>query len=94
MVVCDIVVRLQPRARTNEIVGERAGVVLARVTAPPVDGEANAALCRLIAKHARVGVRRVSIVRGASAREKVVRVEGIDAQTLRAALGLSAGRPR
>ncbi|HME04066.1 MAG TPA: DUF167 domain-containing protein, partial [Solirubrobacteraceae bacterium] len=41
---CDIVVRLQPRARTNEIVGERGGVLLVRVTAPPVDGRANDAL--------------------------------------------------
>jgi uncharacterized protein len=85
---CDIVVRLQPRARTNEIVGERGGVVLVRVTAPPVDGRANEALCRLIAKRARVGVRRVSVVQGALAREKVVRVQGISEGELRVALGV------
>ncbi len=83
---CEIAVRLQPRARANEIVGERDGVVVVRVTAPPVDGRANQALCRLIAKRARVGVRRVSVVRGAGAREKVVRVEGIGAGELRKAL--------
>jgi uncharacterized protein len=83
---CEIVVRLQPRARSNEIVGERDGVLVVRVTAPPVDGRANEALCRLIAKRARVGVRRVSILRGAGAREKVVRVEGIDRQELARAL--------
>lgn len=84
----EFVVRLQPRARANEIVGMRDGVVLARVSAPPVDGRANAALCRLIARRARVGVRRVSVVRGAGAREKVVRVEGIDAGTLCSLLGI------
>lgn len=83
---CEIAVRLQPRARSNEIVGERDGVLVVRVTAPPVDGRANEALCRLIAKRARVGVRRVSILRGAGAREKVVRVEGIDPDELRRAL--------
>ena len=83
---CEIAVRLAPRARANEIVGERGGVLLVRVTAPPVDGRANDALCRLIAKRARVGVRRVSVVRGAGAREKVVRVQGIDAGELRRAL--------
>jgi uncharacterized protein len=83
---CEIAVRLQPRARANEIVGEREGVLVVRVTAPPAEGRANDALCRLIAKRARVGVRRVSVVRGAGAREKVVRVEGIDESTLRAAL--------
>ncbi len=68
--------------------GERNGVLLARVTAPPVDGRANTALCRLVAKRAGVGVRSVSIVRGASAREKTVRVEGISEEELRRALGL------
>jgi uncharacterized protein (TIGR00251 family) len=85
----EIVVRLQPRARANEIVGERAGVLLVRVTAAPVDGRANEALCRLIAKRARVGAQRVSVVRGARAREKVVRVEGVGQQELRRALQLS-----
>jgi hypothetical protein len=82
----EIAVRLQPRARANEVVGERDGVIVVRVTAPPVDGRANEALCRLIAKRARVGVRRVSIVRGVGSREKVVRVEGISAEELRTAL--------
>jgi len=82
----EVPVKLVPRARANEISGERNGVLLVRVTAPPVDGRANAALCRLIAKRARVGVRRVSVVRGASSREKVVRVEGISSEDLRAAL--------
>jgi uncharacterized protein (TIGR00251 family) len=82
-------VRLTPRARANEVVGERGGVLLVRVTAPPVDGRANVALCRLIAKRARVGVRSVTIVRGESAREKLVRVEGIALTELRLALGVS-----
>jgi uncharacterized protein len=82
----EIVVRLTPRARANEIAGERAGVVLARVTAPPVDGRANEALCRLIAKRAGVGVRSVSIVRGHGSREKLVRVEGVGSRELRRAL--------
>ncbi len=89
MAACEIAVRLQPRARSNAVVGRREGVVVVRVTAPPVDGRANEALCRLIAKRARVGAQSVSVVRGASAREKVVRVEGIDEKTLLAALEVS-----
>ncbi len=64
-------------------------MLLVRVTAPPVDGRANDALCRLIARRARVGVRSVSVIRGAGAREKLVRVEGIGLRELRAALGLA-----
>jgi uncharacterized protein YggU (UPF0235/DUF167 family) len=59
-----------------------------RVTAPPVDGKANDALCRLIAKAAGVAPSRVSVIRGHTARDKVVRVEGVGIETLRAALGL------
>jgi len=84
--VADLTVRLQPRAHRDEVVGERDGVVVIRVTAPPVDGKANAALCRLIAKRAGVAPSRVEIVRGHTAREKVIRVEGLDAEALRAAL--------
>ena len=70
------------------MVGERAGAVVIRVTAPPVDGKANDALCRLIAKAAGVPPSNVSVIRGHTARDKVVRVEGLAVVTLRAALGL------
>ena len=80
--------RLQPRARRDEVVGERDGVVVIRVSAQPVEGKANSALCRLIAKRAGVAPSRVEIVRGHSAREKVVCVDGVGLAALRAALGL------
>jgi uncharacterized protein len=62
--------------------------VLIRVTAPPVDGRANEALCRLVAKKAGVAPSRVSVIRGHTARDKLVRVDGVEAPALRAALGL------
>ncbi len=55
-------------------------------SAPPVDGRANAALCRLIAKRAGVGARSVWVVHGARSRENIVRVAGIGAEDLRRAL--------
>ena len=58
-----------------------------RVTAPPVDGKANDALCRFVARAAGVAPSRVSVVRGHTSRDKVVRVEGVeDDVALRAAL--------
>jgi len=86
--VADLSVRLQPRARRDEVVGERGGAVVIRVTAPPVDGKANEALCRLIARAAGVPPSRVSVVRGHTSRDKLVRVDGISADALRAALDL------
>ncbi|MBA2505656.1 MAG: DUF167 domain-containing protein [Thermoleophilaceae bacterium] len=84
----EINVRLQPRAKRNAIVEERDGVVRVAVAAPPVDGKANAALIKLVAKRARVARGQVTVVRGERSRDKVVRVEGVEPAELRTALGL------
>jgi uncharacterized protein (TIGR00251 family) len=85
-----IEVRLRPRGRQDELLGMRDGVLQARVTAPPVDGKANRALRKLIAKRAGVAPSRVSVVRGEKSRDKLVRVEGVDPTALRASLAQSA----
>jgi uncharacterized protein len=84
--MADVAIRLQPRAKREEVVGERAGAIVIRVTAPPVDGKANAALCAFVAKAAGVSASSVDVVRGQTSRDKVVRVEGVTLQALRAAL--------
>jgi uncharacterized protein len=86
MAEAQITVRLRPRGSRDELLGMRDGVLQAKVTAPPVDGKANRALCKLIAKRVGVAPSRVSVVRGAKSREKVVHVEGIDSTTLSEAL--------
>lgn len=60
--------------------------MVVRVTAPPVDGKANAALCAFVAERAGVARTRVQVVRGAASRDKVLRVEGVEPAALRAAL--------
>ena len=82
----DIRVRLTPRAAREQIAAGPDGAYAVRVNAPPVDGRANEALCRLIAARAGIAPSRVSVVRGAKARDKVVRVEGVDAAVLRGRL--------
>ena len=71
-------IRVQPRAARTGIAGWRPdGALGVRVTAAPVDGQANAAVETLLA--AALGVRSsaVEIVRGASGRDKYVRVVGL-----------------
>jgi uncharacterized protein len=76
-VAADLRVRLTPRARGPDgLTGVREGVVLARVSAPPVDGRANAALSRMVAKELGVAPTRVSVHRGHTARDKLLRIEG------------------
>ncbi|MDP6606997.1 MAG: DUF167 domain-containing protein [Dehalococcoidia bacterium] len=81
-----ISIRLTPRASRDEVVGfepaaGRTGgapdVLRVRVTAPPVDGRANTALTRLLAKRLGVARRDVTVVSGQSSRQKVVAVEGL-----------------
>ena len=59
------------------------GQVRARVAARPVDGAANDALIRLLAAELGVARGRISIVGGASARVKVVEIDGLDAAAIR-----------
>ena len=68
-----LTVRAQPRASRDELrlEGER---LKARITAPPVDGAANAHLLRFLAAEFGVAPSRVALVRGATGREKVVRI--------------------
>ncbi|HMI80543.1 MAG TPA: DUF167 domain-containing protein [Solirubrobacterales bacterium] len=83
MAAARIEVRLRPRGHRDELIGMDDGVLQARVSAPPVDGKANRALCRLVAKAAGVAPSRVSIVRGEKSRDKTLLVEGIDEDELR-----------
>ena len=74
-------VRATPRAARDAIAGvERLAdgsvVLKARVRAAPQDGEANAALARLIAKAALVPPSAASLVRGGAGRLKIFRLEG------------------
>jgi uncharacterized protein (TIGR00251 family) len=87
-------VRVLPRAAREEIAGERSGALLVRLTAPPVEGRANEALCRLLAKRLGVGRTRVTVVRGGASRDKLVRVEGVSPAQAKRALGLSECRSK
>jgi uncharacterized protein len=80
--VAQIRVRLTPRAAREQISASDGGSYLVRVTAPPVDGRANDALCRLIARRAGVAPSRVTLLHGAKGREKVLQVDGVDAAAL------------
>ena len=79
-------VRVIPRAARNEVAGERGGVLLVRVTAPPEGGKANAATCKVIARALGIAPSRVTVARGAGSRQKSLRVEGVDQRRLKAAL--------
>ena len=71
--------RVSPGAQGNEIVGRHGAGWKVRVSAPPEDGRANAAVLRLLAERLQVPPRRLAVVSGHAARDKVVELEGLDA---------------
>jgi uncharacterized protein len=73
-------VRLTPRAAADRIDGVVDGVLRARVGAPAVEGAANNALIRLIADALGVARRDVRIVAGGASRQKLVVVDGVNAE--------------
>ncbi len=71
-------VRVQPRAARAGIVGWRPdGALGVRVTAAPVDGRANTAVGTVLAVALGVRASAVQIVRGATGRDKYIRVVGV-----------------
>jgi len=74
-----LALRVQPRADRDAIAGPLGDCLKVRITAPPVDGAANAHLCRYLAGLFRVPRASVSLLRGAAGRTKLVRVTGVDA---------------
>jgi uncharacterized protein len=79
-------VRVQPRAARDEVVGWREQTLRIRVSAPPVDGRANEAVERLLARAAGVAPSAVRVVGGATGRDKLVRITGLTETALRARL--------
>jgi hypothetical protein len=76
-------VHVQPRASRAKVQGVHDGALKVAITAPPVDGEANAALIKLLAKHFGVARSTVSLVAGERSRNKTVELRGITVADLR-----------
>ena len=77
------VVRVQPRASRDEIVGEFQEGLKIRLTTPPVDDRANEALRKLLATRLKVPLSAVRIASGHRGRTKRVEVLGVAAEQIR-----------
>ena len=68
-----------PRSSQSKIVGLHNDAVKIKLNKPPVDGQANAECCRVVAKYFKVSKTQVSVLRGTSSRQKTILVEGVSA---------------
>lgn len=75
-------VRVQPRSSRNQVVGEQNGCLKIKLTAPPVEGEANAALVNFLADQLGVARRDIVLVKGEASRTKIVEIRGLEREEL------------
>lgn len=75
-------VRLTPRSAVERVDDVVDGVLKVRVMAPAVDGAANVALIRLLADELGIARRDLQIVAGATSRQKLVVVDGVDHEAI------------
>ena len=70
---------MNPRSSKDELVDLNEKPIRVKLTAPPVDGEANRALIHLIARAVKIPKNDVEIVAGRRSRLKTVKIRGIGA---------------
>ena len=76
----DLLVRVQPRARSCALAGIHERALKVKVTAPPVDQAANRAVVEFFASLLEIPKSRISIVSGERSRTKTLRISGIGEQ--------------
>jgi uncharacterized protein (TIGR00251 family) len=84
---CVISIHAQPGAKRTEVAGTHGETLKIRVQAPPVEGAANAALIKFLAKALGVRQRDVEILSGERSRDKRVAVANVEAAAVSTALG-------
>jgi len=80
-------VRVQPRAARNQVAGLFDDAVKLRLTAPPVEGEANEACRAFLARLLSVPRSQVEILSGYTGRNKTIKVFGVSAEKVLEAFG-------
>ena len=75
-------VRVQPRAKRNAIAGTLGNALKLALTSPPVEGRANQACIEFLARLLGVSRSSIAIAAGATGRNKVIRVTGLNAEAV------------
>lgn len=81
-----IALHLQPGAKRSAICGMFGDALKIAIQAPPVDGKANSALREFLAERLKLPTAAVTLVSGASGRDKRVRADGITPEQAQTAL--------
>lgn len=75
-------IQVQPRSSRNQLVGEQDGRIKIKLTAPPVEGEANQALINFLAQLLDIPKKNIKLLKGESCRHKLIEINGLNKQEL------------
>jgi uncharacterized protein (TIGR00251 family) len=81
-----LAISVQPRASTNTVVGWTGETLKIKLTAPPVEGAANAACLAFLADLLDLPSSRLTLIRGERSRHKLVRIAGLTKEDVRTRL--------
>ena len=81
---------VQPKSSKNELVGIHQGSLKIRLTAPPVEGEANKECVKFLAKLLGVPKSDIRIVQGHKSRQKTLSIRGLSPETIQTRLKIGA----
>ncbi|NTW05396.1 MAG: YggU family protein [Peptococcaceae bacterium] len=81
-------VRIQPRASKNQFAGILDGAVKVRLSAPPVDGEANDACIKFFSSFFKVSAGSVKILSGFTGKNKIIKISGLSTEDVLSRISL------
>ncbi len=81
-----IAIRLTPKSARDKVLGPHGDAIKIAITAPPVEGKANAHLIKFLSKRLKVAKSAITIASGELSRDKLVDVTGLSAEAARSAL--------
>lgn len=87
---CTLPIKAIPNAPRSEVAGWLGDALKVKVHAPPVEGRANDALCEFLADTLRLPRRAVTVVRGDTSRQKLVRISGLTLVEVKSRLNSTA----
>jgi uncharacterized protein (TIGR00251 family) len=76
--MANINVQVQPNAGRSQVVSFVGGVLKVKIAAPPVEGKANKKLVEFLSEMLDISKSQINIVKGASGKNKVIEIDGLD----------------
>ena len=83
---CTLAIKAVPNAPRSEVIGWLGDALKVKVHAPPVEGRANEVLCEFLAETLDLPRRAITVLRGDTSRQKIVRIDGLSIATTKVRL--------